>query len=103
MPRGGFSHEELIITMFAVIYIPDFYLQAAMRLEPEGWHLRPVALVDGTSLTPVLLQLTEPAQEAGVCLGMTVTQAMARSPKIVIKSRSAAQERCTNEALLDCA
>src|SRR5262245_30875089 len=89
--------------MFAVIYIPDFYLQAAMRLEPEAWHSRPVALIDGTALNPVVLQLTESARVAGVCPGMTMTQAMARCSNILIKSRSTMQERCANEALLDCA
>jgi protein ImuB len=34
---------------------------------------------------------------------MTVTQAMARCPKILIKARSTAQEQAANAALLDCA
>lgn len=89
--------------MFAVICIPDFHLQAALRLEPMTLHARPVGVIDGTAPNPVILELTQAAREAGVSAGMTVTQAMARSPEILIKRRSAAQEQAANAALLDCA
>lgn len=89
--------------MFAVIFVPDFQLQAALRAA-EGRSARAVALVDAAeSNRPVILQLTHTAQQAGVCAGMTVTQAMARCPQIVIHRRSSAQERAANAALLDCA
>src|SRR3989442_15196767 len=77
--------------MFAVIFIPDLHLQAALRPEPE-LHSRPVALIDGASPKPVILQLTQAARDAGVREGMTLTQALARCPNILIKARSAAQE-----------
>src|SRR5688572_24976939 len=91
------------VGMFAVIYIPDFYLQTALRMEPQTSHARPVGLIDSAAVNPVILQLTQAAREVGVSPGMTVTQAMARCPKIVVKARSAAQEQAANAALLDCA
>lgn len=89
--------------MFAVIYIPDFFLQAALRPQPRLLSARPIALLDAHDSTPRIIQFTESAQAAGVCAGMTVVQALARCPKIIIKSRSPAQERAANQALLDCA
>ena len=89
--------------IFAVIYVPDFHLQAALRLGAGGVHGRPVALIDAAAVNPTILQLTPAAREVGVCVGMTVTQAMARCPGISIKARSAAQEQPANAALLDCA
>jgi len=89
--------------IFAVIYVPDFYLQAVLRMETQALHGHPVALIDATAQNPTILQLTHAAREVGVSPGMTVTQAMARCAKILIKARSAAQEQATNAALLDCA
>ena len=89
--------------IFAVIFVPDFYLQAALRIESQSLHTRPVALIDAAAVNPTILQLTAAAREVGVCVGMTVTQAMARCPGIVIKARSPAQERAASAALLDCA
>ena len=88
--------------MFAVIHIPDFFLQAALRLEPE-LHSCLVALVEANLPKPVILQLTQAARDAGLSEGMTPTQALARCPVIAIKTRSVAQETAASEALLDCA
>ena len=89
--------------MFAVIYVPDFHLQAALRMEAQALHGRPVALIDATAVNPTILELTPAAREVGVCVGMTVTQAMARCANIVIKARAASQETAARAALLDCA
>ena len=89
--------------IFVVIHVPDFHLQAALRMETQALHGRPVALIDANAVTPMILQLTPVAREAGVCVGMTVTQAMARCPSIVVKARAAAQETAACAALLDCA
>lgn len=88
--------------MFAVLLVPDFHLQAALRPGAVRLH-RGVALVDADAPTPVVLQLTPTARDAGVSAGMTVTQALARCPQILILPRSVAQERAANAALLDCA
>src|SRR6059036_1779876 len=89
--------------IFAVIYVPDFYSQAVLRMETQALHGHPMALIDATAQNPTILQLTHVAREVGVSPGMTVTQAMARCGKILIKARSAVQEQAANAALLDCA
>lgn len=88
--------------MFAVIYIPNFALQAVLRHEPE-LAARPVALMDGNEKQSVIFQLTETARRASVCAGLTATQALARCAEIIIKSRSLAQEHAAREVLLQSA
>ncbi len=88
--------------MFAVIYIPNFHLQAALRLEPE-LRTRPVGLIDDRLPKATIFQLTEAAAKSGVVPGLTSTQAMARCRNILIKSRSIAQEEAATETLLQCA
>ncbi len=87
--------------MFAVIYIPDFFLQAALRHQPE-LAVQPVALIDESLPKPAIVQLTKAGRVAGVCAGMTSTQAMARCREIIIKPRSATQEAAAADALLQC-
>ncbi|MDB6058332.1 MAG: Nucleotidyltransferase/DNA polymerase involved in repair-like protein, partial [Verrucomicrobiales bacterium] len=88
--------------MFAVIYIPNFHLQAALRLDPE-LRTRPVALIDDHVPKATIFQLTEAAANAGVVPGLTSTQAMARCRDVIIRSRSIAQEEAATETLLQCA
>jgi len=87
--------------MFAVIYIPDFSLQAALRHEPE-LATRPVALVDESLPKPAIIQLTQAARATGVCAGLTSTQAMARCREIIIKPHSAIQETAATDTILQC-
>ena len=88
--------------MFAVIYIPDFALQAALRLEAALGD-SPVALIDRCVPKSSVVQLTDDARDQGVTEGLTPTQARARCPHLIIKSRSAAMERSAGGALLQCA
>lgn len=88
--------------MFAVLHLPQFALQAALRLAPEMWA-RPVALVDPALSTPRICDRTAPAREQGVELGQTPTQALARCRDLVIRHRSPAQETDATDALLQCA
>ncbi|MDA1278355.1 MAG: DNA polymerase Y family protein [Verrucomicrobia bacterium] len=85
--------------MFAVIFIPDFSLQAVLRSEPE-LHGAPVALVNEAGGKGTISQFTQSARIAGVVEGMTPTQATARSPGIIIKNRSFAQEKTAGDVLL---
>jgi len=100
IPRTTYNHGGRL--MFAVIFIPEFFLQAALRPEPE-LHSRAVALIDTSASNPLVLQLTQAARQAGVSEGMTPTQALARCSRLFIKSHSLAQERSAGEALLDVA
>ena len=85
--------------MFATIYLPDFYLQAALRhqLELVG---QPVALIDDEEKKAVIVQLNPAAAEAGVRIGMTPSQGLARTLALVIKVRSGAQEKILQDILL---
>src|SRR5205823_819831 len=59
--------------MFATIYLPNFYLQAAMRHQP-GLCAKPVALIEEQEKKPVIVQLNEVAEKAGIYKGMTGSQ-----------------------------
>jgi nucleotidyltransferase/DNA polymerase involved in DNA repair len=84
--------------MFATIYLPDFYLQAALRHQPELSD-KPVALIDDQEKKAVIIQLNAVAEETGVRLGMTPSQGLARCLALVIKVRSRAQEKILQDIL----
>lgn len=88
--------------MFAVIFLPQFALQAALRHEPELWA-QPVALVDPARSTPVVCDFTEAAQHRGITSGLTPTQALARCRDILIRRRAPDREDAATEVLLQCA
>jgi nucleotidyltransferase/DNA polymerase involved in DNA repair len=85
--------------MFATIYLPNFYLQAAMRHQPE-LRAQPVALLEEQEKKPVIIQLNEEAEQAGIRKGMTPSQALARYLQVTIKARGRAQEKSIHEMLL---
>jgi protein ImuB len=85
--------------MFATIYLPNFYLQAAMRHQPRLCE-KPVALIEEQEKKPVIIQLNDVAENAGICKGMTPSQALARSLQVVIKVRAHMQEKSIQEILL---
>lgn len=85
--------------MFATLYLPDFYLQAALRHQPE-LSRQPVALIDDQEKKAVIIQLNTAAEELGVQPGMTPSQGLARSLALVIKVRSVAQEKILQNVLL---
>jgi impB/mucB/samB family len=85
--------------MFATIYLPNFYLQAAMRHQP-GLCAKPVALIEEQEKKPVIVQLNDVAEKAGIDKGMTPSQALARSLQVVIKVRARQQEKSIQKILL---
>jgi protein ImuB len=85
--------------MFATIYLPNFYLQTAMRHQP-GLCRKPVALIEEQDRKPVIIQLNDVAEKAGIYKGMTPSQALARSLRVVIKVRARQQEKSIQEILL---
>jgi protein ImuB len=87
---------------YAVIYIPQFSLQAVLRHETELWS-KPVVVVDPSPRTPLIFEMTEPARAAGITEGLSPTQAMARCAGVLIRQRSLAQEEAAQSALLQCA
>jgi nucleotidyltransferase/DNA polymerase involved in DNA repair len=85
--------------MFATIYLPDFYLQAALRHQPE-LSGKPVALIDDQEKKAVIIQLNAAAEQTGVRIGMTPSQGLARYLDLVIKVRSHSQEKLLQNILL---
>ena len=85
--------------MFATIYLPNFYLQAALRYQPELWTT-PAALIEEQEKKPVIIQLNEAAEKAGIHKGMTPSQALARFLQVRIKVRARMQEKSIEEILL---
>jgi nucleotidyltransferase/DNA polymerase involved in DNA repair len=85
--------------MFATIYLPNFYLQAAMRHQSE-LRAQPVALLEEQEKKPVIIQLNEAAEQAGIRIGMTPSQALARYLQVTIKARGRMQEKSIQEMLL---
>jgi nucleotidyltransferase/DNA polymerase involved in DNA repair len=85
--------------MFATIYLPNFYLQAAMRHQPK-LRAQPVALLEEQEKKPVIIQLNELAEQAGIRKGMTPSQALARYLQVTIKARARTQEKSIQEMLL---
>jgi hypothetical protein len=85
--------------MFATIYVPNFYLQAALRHQASS-PATAVGLIDEKNNKPVIIQLNPLAAAAGVRPGMTPSQGLARCLSLVIKTRSPAQEKSTREIVL---
>jgi hypothetical protein len=85
--------------MFATIYLPNFFLQAAMRHQ-EIASTTPVGLIEENDRKPVLIQINHPAAAAGVRIGMAPTQGLARCLSLLIKTRSLPKERALANLLL---
>ena len=85
--------------MFATIYLPDFYLQAALRHQPE-LRAKLVALIDDREKKAVIIQLNAAAEQTGVHAGMTPSQGLARCLQLAIKVRVHPQEKLLQEILL---
>ena len=85
--------------MFATLYVPNFYLQAVLRYQPE-LAAAPVGLIDDRETKATLIQLTEGAEAAGVRCGMAPSQGLARCLELVVKTRLRKQERLLGELLL---
>lgn len=86
--------------MFAVIYLPNFRLQAVLRFRDDRG---PVGLVDERLPKAGLLEINAAAAQAGVTTGQTSPQALARCAGLTLLPCSAAQEQATQAALLEIA
>lgn len=95
---------------FASLLIPNFYLQAALRdhllgtpsdKSQESFFGQPAALIDEREKKPVILELNQAAESAGVVARMTPSQALARCPELLVLPRSIQQEVAVQEILLE--
>src|SRR5581483_87476 len=91
---------------FACLFVPCFPVQAVVRAEPElcrlKLHRAAIAVVDGPENMMRVIACNAAAENLGVYVGMTKTQAE-QHPPLVVKKRSAALEESAQSALLDCA
>jgi hypothetical protein len=85
--------------MFATIYLPNFYLQAAMRHQPE-LRSKPFAVLDDNQTKAVIIQLNKAAKNAGVRKSMTPSQGLARCLSLIVKTRARSQEKLIDQILL---
>src|ERR1700730_7776943 len=86
---------------FACLFVPDFSVQAVVRLEPELRNKPVAVLADAPPLTKVFA-VNRAGKQLGVEAGMTKVQAEAFTG-IVWRRRSLFQEATAHAALLDCA
>src|SRR5438552_7049137 len=85
--------------MFTTIYLPDFYLQAALRHQSDLAG-KPVALIHDREKKAVIIQLNAAAEESGVRCGMTPSQGLARCLSLIVKTRKRSQENLLQDTLL---
>lgn len=85
--------------MFATLFLPNFYLQAAIRHHPK-LRAQPVGVIDPTHQKVAIIELNDAAEKAGVAKGMTPSQALARCLQVAIRTRERAQENLIGEILL---
>jgi protein ImuB len=86
---------------FASLFVPDFPVQAVVRLEPE-LRGKPVAILAGAAPLTKVFAVNQEARNLGVETGMTKVQAEAFQG-IAWRWRSSSQEATGYAALLDCA
>jgi protein ImuB len=86
---------------FACLFVPDFPVQAVVRLEPE-LQGKPVAILAGAPPLTKVFAVNHRARNLGVETGMTKVQAETFQG-ILWRWRSPSQEATAYAALLDCA
>jgi protein ImuB len=89
------------MTAFACIFVPDFPVEALLRVEPD-LRTGALAVLEGKAPLQTIFALNEKARRAGVLAGMTKIQVEACSD-LVLRPRSLLQEDAAHAALLDCA
>jgi protein ImuB len=91
-----------VSTRIACLLVPLFPLAARLRSEPELAREALIA-VEGNGNATRVVAATRPARAAGVRPGLTLVQARALCPKLVVRSRDGECERAAQEALLEVA
>src|SRR5215471_4856262 len=87
--------------LFASIFVPDFPVEALLRVEPELRSQR-VAVLQGKPPLQKIFAVNKNARHAGLESGMTRLEAEAW-PNLAIRCRCTLQEAAAHAALLDCA
>lgn len=84
---------------YAVLHVSQFPLHALLRTQPDLLD-QPVGLLDGARKRAVLIAASEAALRAGVELGMTAPQALARCSRLVLKTPEPPLEKEASALLL---
>ena len=74
--------------MFAVLHVEAFALQAALRTGPPVAGTRPAGLITGLGRQTGIGECNRAARAAGLSAGMSVAQALARCPALLLRARS---------------
>jgi len=92
------------MTMFCCVFVPNFSVQAALRLEPNATRpvllQSPVAILDGPDSVLRVFASNERATQLGIQIGMTKAQAE-QCLGIILRKRVLADEEAAQAALLD--
>jgi protein ImuB len=86
---------------FAAIFVPDFSVQAILRVEPE-LRSQAVVILEGKPPLQRVFALNEKARQTGIEPCMTKLQLEA-CPELVLRNRSTLQESAAHAAVVDCA
>ena len=84
--------------MFTTIYLPDFYLQAALRQQSDLAG-KPVALIHDREKKAVIIQLNAAAEESGVRRGMTPVLMVPDSIERLATATRSSKQVCGRPAL----
>jgi len=91
--------------MFCCLYVPDFAVQAALRLEPEDkrqiMKQSAVAILEGPAALTRVMATNERARLMGVETGMTRMQ-VETCGRVLMRKRAWANEYAAQSALVDC-
>jgi len=86
---------------YACIFVPDFSVEALVRVEPD-LRSQPMVVLEGKPPLQKVYALNEKARRVGIEPGMTRLQLEACAD-LVLRPRSTSQEDAAHAALLDCA
>lgn len=86
-------------SLFAAVHVPEFALQAITCLETDLAG-RALVLMEELGRKGVVSGLNNRARKAGVAVGMTVPQVLARCPEAVVRGRSPEKENLARQGLL---
>ena len=86
---------------FACIHVPNFILQAALRIEP-GLRAQPVGILDGDPPFVTVIAKNKKAGALGLRIGMTKSQAE-QIEGLQLRRRAAGHETAAHAALVDLA
>lgn len=86
--------------MFAVLHVEAFALQAVLRTGPPLGGTRPAGLITGLGRQTGLGECNRAARAAGLSAGMSVAQALARCPALLLRAPDPAAEAEARAVLL---